>query len=425
MTKPTKTITPLTHKLLELIRRLETQSFIFRSDPKTATEQAKQQSGSPFDKLTHRAALIDADKYLLNTLQKSQFLFNTAIKLYSGLYFMLGFIGVFGLLNTQIVSFFYVLVGLLGWHSLTLFLWLLGLKSQSSYNTIYLLLDKLTPKTIVEKTAFAIYLDEFKHNDTWRIGLIIHRAWLFALLGSLLALLLLFLFKSYGFVWESTLLSEQHFGQILSIFGIIPSLFGVDTPKQIYPLTDETATNLAILIMAGVAIYGIIPRFIAYLYCFFKARSTFTIDQNLYYYQTLLKQFNQQIIDQDDFCANPVKKITKAQISTGKKIIATLEYPANKNWYYDKVAEHSQDIGTLDTSDDINNAIILANSSEAQLYLGISPKLLPDRGVLRKFDTLIHGTHYGLVVQFIGDGDHLHAWQQALIDRDVPQVEST
>lgn len=425
MTKASKSATPLTHKHLELIRRLQAQSFIFSGNPKTATEQAQQQSGSPFDKLVYRATLIDSDKQLLNALQKSEFLFGAASKLYSASYFLLGFFGVFGLLNTQLVSFFYVLIGLLGWHSLTLLLWLIGLKKRPSYASIYLLLDKLTPKKAPEKTAFAIYLDEFKRHDTWRLGLIVHRAWLFGLLGSLLALLLLFLFKSYAFVWESTLLSEQHFQQMLSIFAAIPSMFGVNVPVHIYPLSDETAANLAILIMAGVAIYGLLPRFLAYLYCFAKAKNTFEIDQNLPYYQTLLKQFNQQIIDQDDFCAQPIKKISAAQLTTDKKIIATLEHAANKNWHHAKIAEHSQDIGTLDTSDDINNAIALANSSKAQLYLGISPKLLPDRGVLRKFDMLIHGMHYGLVVQFIGDGDHLQAWQQALIDRDVPQVENT
>ena len=215
---------PLTHKHLELIRRLESQSFIFASDPKIATETAKQRLGTPFEKLIWRAKLIDSDNKLQQALQKGHFLFKIATKLYSGLYFVLGFIGVFGLLNTQLVSFFYVLIGLLGWHSLTLIFWIFGLKNQTSYPVIYMFLDKLSPKNIVEKNAFEIYLDEFKRNDTWRVGLIIHRAWLFGLLGSLLALLLLFLFKNYAFVWQSTLLSDHHFEQILSVFATIPNL---------------------------------------------------------------------------------------------------------------------------------------------------------------------------------------------------------
>lgn len=412
----------LIHKRLELIRRLEAQSFIFVSDPKNATNEAKKHMGTPFDKLAYRAQLIDSDQQLLTALKKSKFLVGIAGKLYSLLYFILGFTGVFGLLSSQMLSFFYVLVGLLGWHSLTLLWWLVGLKRQSSYDGIYLLLDKLTPKKPIDKTAFNIYLDEFKQDDVWRVSSLIHRAWLFGLMGSLLALLGLFLFKSYHFVWESTLLSTQHFEQILTIFATVPSWFGITVPKQIHPLTEQNASQLALLIMAGVVIYGVLPRLLAYVYCLFKCNHHLQIDQNLYYYQNLLKQFNQQIIDQDDFCASPAKKLTKVPVSTDKKVLATLEYPAD-DWYKAQACQHGQDIGTLDTSEDIQNAIKLANSSKAQLYLGISPRLLPDRGVLRKLDTLIQGGHYGLVVQFIGEGDHLVAWEQALIDRDVPQVE--
>lgn len=412
----------LTHKHLELIRRLEAQSFIFATDPKVATATAQQQTGTPFEKLVARAKLIDSDQKLQLALKKGDFLFKTAIKLYSGLYFILGFIGVFGLLNTQIVSFFYVLIGLLGWHSLTLLVWLIGLKKQTSYSFIYLLLDKLSPKNTIEKHAFDIYLDEFKQHDTWRVGLMIHRAWLFGLLGSLLALLLLFLFKSYGFIWESTLLLDNHFERMLTILAVMPSLVGINAPNSIYPLTQNGATQLAILIMASVVIYGMLPRFLAYMYCFFKAKAVFSIDKNLFYYQNLLKQFNTQIIDADDFLADEIKLPAKAQVSTGVKVVGTLEYHGDGDWYHTGAGTYIKDAGMIDDNDDISRTIALANNNQAQLYLGISPKLLPDRGVLRKFDTLLHGVHYGMVVEFIGDGDHLQAWQQALVARGVSQV---
>ena len=418
MTKDT-----LTHKHLELVRRLESQSFIFATDPKVATATAQKQTGTPFEKLVTRAKLIDSDNKLQLALKKGNFLFKTATKLYSGLYFILGFVGVFGLLNTQIVSFFYVLIGLLGWHSLTLLLWLIGLRKQTSYSAIYLLLDKLSPKNTAEKHAFDIYLNEFKQQDTWRIGLIIHRAWLFGLLGSLLALLLLFLFKRYGFIWESTLLLDSHFERMLDILATVPSFIGIKAPHSIYPLTQNIATELAILIMTSVIIYGMLPRFLAYLYCLFKAKATFSIDKNLFYYQNLLKQFNTQIIDADDFLADEIRVPTKAQVSTGIKVVGTLEYHADNDWYHAGAGTYIKDAGRIDDHDDISHTIALANNNQAQLYLGVSPKLLPDRGVLRKFDTLLHGVHYGVVVEFIGDGDHLQAWQQALVARGVSQVQ--
>ena len=120
--------------------------------------------------------------------------------------------------------------------------------------------------------------------------------------------------------------------------------------------------------------------------------------------------------------ADDIKIPTKARVSTGIKVVGTLEHTAQDNWYWSGAGSHIKNIGMIDDQADLDNAIHLANTTKAQLYLGISPKLLPDRGVLRKFDTLLHGVHYGLVVEFIGEGDHHQSWQQALVARGVPEV---
>lgn len=424
MTDYPQKISSDTQKLLELVRRLESGSHLFATNPKTATATAKHSEGSPTDKLIKRAELIDSDGKLKSALQKSKFLVSITTQVYSTAYFLMGFLGVLGLLSTHFISFFYVLVGLLGYHTLTLMLWLIGLKKTHNYALIYMLLDKLKPKKPVEKTAFEIHVEEFKLNDRFRVGAIIHRAWLFGLMGSLLALLMLFSFKSYHFVWESTLLTQAHFAQILAGLGVLPELTGIDVPS-LDELMHKTATpaSLAILMMASVAIYGFLPRFCAYVYCVIHARERFKIDQNLYYYQQLLHQFNQNIIDKDDYTPTS-PKLAKPISHTHTKVVATLERPAPNHWYHLDTTHTIKDIGVLDNKDELTYAISTANELKAQLHLGIDLKSLPDRGMLRKFDTLLQDCQYGVVVEFFGEGEHLSVWQEALTARAVPVMDN-
>lgn len=418
MTNKTAKPTPLLLKRLELIKRLESQSYIFATSPKTATAAAKATDGTPFEKLLKRAELIDSDNALKSALHKSEFFLNLAGRLYSAIGFILGFLGVFGLLSTEIVSFFYVLAGLLGWHTVTLLVWFVGLQNAHSYNFLYLIFDKLKPRKPLESAAFDIHLQDFKRHDTWQIGKIIHQAWLFGLLGSIMALVLLFLFKSYALVWESTLLNTEHFMQILTVIGFIPSLFGLPVPETITP---ESNRYLASIMIISVFLYGMLPRLAAYVYCYFKAKKPFELDKNLYYYENLLRQFKQNVADKDDFV--PTKpKPAPAVVSTETKLVATLERSFAEGWYHFGAGHNVEDIGVLDSKDDIKKAIQRANALKAQIYLGIDPHSLPDRGMLRKFDTLLQGGQYGLIVEFLGDGDHLDTWREALIARGVQEV---
>ncbi|MDO4897275.1 MAG: DUF2868 domain-containing protein [Moraxella sp.] len=422
MTNHNQKLTSRTQKHLELVRRLENSSHLFATSPKSATATAKQIDGTPMDKLIKRATLIDSDGKLKSALQKSKFLVSITTQFYSTTYFLMGFLGVLGLLSTHFISFFYVLVGLLGYHTLTLLVWLVGLQRPHNYSLIYVLLDKLKPKKPVEKTAFEIHVEEFKLNDRFKVGAIIHRAWLFGLAGSLLALLMLFSFKSYDFVWESTLLNQTHFAQILATLGALPQLAGFDVPT-FDELSQKTATpaSLAILMMASVVFYGMLPRFCAYVYCVFYARKAFRIDQNLYYYQSLLRQFNQDIINKDDYTPS-TPKVAKPISHTHTKVVATLERIAPSNWYHLDAGHTIKEIGVLDNKDDLTHAINTTNELKAQLHLGIDLKSLPDRGMLRKFDTLLQDCQYGVVVEFFGEGEHLAVWQDALNARAVPII---
>lgn len=417
--------TNLIHKQLDMVRRLENQNYIFATSPKDATKIAKNLDGSAFERCVKRAELIDSDGHLKNALHRNEFLMKIARRGYYIAYFLLGYLAVFGLLGTQIVSFFYVFLSILGLHTLTLFWWVLRLKKPKSYSWLSFIFDKLRPQKPLDKTAFDIYQEEFFQKDggKWQIGKLIHQVWLFGLFGNLLALLGLFLFKSYAFIWESTLLSNEHFAQALSLLSIIPSFLGLNVPTTTELLNNQaTPASLAILMMASVVLYGILPRYVAYLYCAVKAKGSFRIDKNLFYYENLLRQYSQTIIDKDDYIPsrpNPAKAV----IDTKTKLVATLERPAiHQKWYQAGAGTDAKDVGVIDSKDDIRQAVILANTLNAQIYLGIDTHTLPDRGVLRKFDTLVQGGKHGLVVEFFGDGQHLGAWHEALVARGVAEV---
>lgn len=144
----------LIHKQLDMVRRLENQNYIFATSPKDATKIAKNLDGSAFERCVKRAELIDSDGHLKNALNRNEFLMKIARRGYYIAYFLLGYLAVFGLLGTQIVSFFYVFLSILGLHTLTLFWWVLRLKKPKSYSWLSFIFDKLRPQKPLDKTAF-------------------------------------------------------------------------------------------------------------------------------------------------------------------------------------------------------------------------------------------------------------------------------
>lgn len=418
-------LTPDKHKLLDLIRRLEITNFIFATDPKVATNLAKEIGGTPTDKLVYRATLMDKQGNLQHALHKGDFLVKSVGRFYAFASFVIGLVGVFGLLSTHVINFFYVLLGLLGWHTATLLWWLVGLNNPHPYSGIYGILDKLRPKTAVESEAFDIYLEEFQKNSVWQLGKVIHKAWLCGLFGSVMALFILFLFKSYAFVWESTLLTQDHFALILKFFGFIPSLVGFEMPSQIsISRGDIPPARLAMLMMMSVIIYGMIPRLCAYLLCLMRGRERFAIDTHLYYYENLIRTFNQHIIDKDDYIPSTSKpaKTTSSFQDSRPKVVATLERVSHDERWHEQF-QPTKNLGVVDDKSEILALIDTANALQAQIILGIDSRILPDRGVLRKVDLMCQNSDYGMMVKFLQEGGYIGQWSDALADRQVAYLD--
>ena len=94
------------------------------------------------------------------------------------------------------------------------------------------LIEKLSACDKTSKVCFSVLNDTIKPIKRWQIASILHGAWLFGLMGSILGMLGLFLFKSYSFHWESTLLTDHHFDRLITIIGYIPSQLGLCCPVR-------------------------------------------------------------------------------------------------------------------------------------------------------------------------------------------------
>lgn len=415
------TKTKKAHQHLEVIRRLEAQNYIFTQDPKIITEAVKLENGTAFDKLFIRAQKIDSDARIMAVLSDTQHSILSIIRLIYLLYFIVAVIGVASLLGTQAINFFYLIVALLGWHTLSLVWWLISLAflhrpSMLSGVVEHItlknkLLEKLSARDKnIQKVCFSVLNDTMKPIKRWQIASILHGAWLFGLMGSILGMLCLFLFKSYSFHWESTLLTEHHFDRLITIIGYIPSQLGIVLPNA----SSQTPAQFAILAMTSFIIYAILPRLAAYLYSRIKARQQFHIDTKAPYYANLMNFYRQTIINADDYQSPKPATITPILLSD-RLVIATLEKP-----YHHPIPINAiKDFGVIDTHEQIKTLLADALSLSAQIYLIINTDTAPDRGIVRKVERLT-SHQFGIIAMLVGEQIHDDAWKVVLNERRIP-----
>lgn len=415
------TKTKKAHQHLEVIRRLEAQNYIFTQDPKIITEAVKLENGTAFDKLFIRAQKIDSDARIMAVLSDTQHSILSIIRLIYLLYFIVAVIGIVSLLGTQAINFFYLMVALLGWHTLSLVWWLISLAflhrpSMLSGVVEYItlknkLLEKLSARDKnIQKVCFSVLNETMKPIKRWQIASILHGVWLFGLMGSILGMLCLFLFKSYSFHWESTLLTEHHFDRLITIIGYIPSQLGIVLPNA----SSQTPAQFAILAMTSFIIYAILPRLAVYLYSRIKARQQFHIDTKAPYYANLMNFYRQTIINADDYQSPKPATITPILLSD-RLVIATLEKP-----YHHPIPINAiKDFGVIDTHEQIKTLLADALSLSAQIYLIINTDTAPDRGIVRKVERLT-SHQFGIIAMLVGEQIHDDAWKVVLNERRIP-----
>jgi len=431
-------------QLTELVRHLESKQHIFAADPLLVTEKLKNEAGTPKDKLLLRARRIDSNGHLANVLAKIQARIKAVTFILSIIWCVTGFLGLFTLLQSNVVNFFYVLVCLLGFHSLMLIAWIaMSLLNRSGRSWLALISPGylINSRDDVSQAAVLVYEDQLNHSGMrWYLGKISHQLWLATLTGMLFAIIFLLIVRQYSFSWESTLLSDGALIQLTHALGYLPSLVGFDIPsdaaiiesrmiKGVMPIA--IAQQWASLLIGSLIVYGIAPRALAFLFCALMFnRRAMTLNLSLPYYQNILQFWQSKIVDHDDFNDVAAPVAPKAVVSSGKKVTVLLEYPtATPEWWLDALtSERIDNFGVVDDREDLARLIEYLQSAPAQVVVGINAQALPDRGLLRKLDRIAAASPNGVIVQLLNlpaaPNPRFDQWQQALSERQIGLVNA-
>ncbi|WP_019518806.1 DUF2868 domain-containing protein [Faucicola boevrei] len=445
-------------QLTELVRRLEEKNHIFTADPLLITEKLQKEPSDPRTKLSHRANRIDSNGKLAKRLAILANRMNSVIWSLTLVWLLVGFVGLFGIMQNQTINFFYVLASILGINSVMLVVWLLWLMFAPQDKTP-LFSNFLQPKTlmrnadIISLTSVELYQDQLNRTGKkWFFGRLTHQFWLASLMGMLLALVALFLVKNYNFVWQSTLLSQYQVANIVNIMAYLPNLVGfpIPTEQDILQTTANptTAYRWAMFLIGCVLMYGILPRLALWLLCLtmFKSKRL-KLDLNNPYYQKIVQFWQRQIIDPDNSPTEQKPVAPPAEISQAKKLVALMEYPYNDEFWYQFAvgdnltdsannANHLENFGVLDDRDDMAKLNNYLQNHHVQVLIGIPPQSLPDRGTMRKLDQIASLAKGGLVVQlldfkqdFLPNPSELaqlkqrkEQWETALAERQIPLI---
>ena len=442
-------------QLTELVRTLETQQHVFATDPLLITEKLQSEDGKPIQKLHRRASRIDSNGAMARVLGKIDGRIKGIMRVMSVLWCISRFLGLFTLLQTNVVNFFYVLVCLLGFHTIMLLGWLVmtlinqGKQSSNWFASFVSPSYLIRGKDDVTKAAVDLYERQLQHSGMrWYLGRFSHQLWLATLTGMLLAIIFLLIVRQYSFSWESTLLSDQALITLTQVLGWLPSKVGFTVPDsaaivQSRLVTDAMPLSMARqwagLLVGSLLMYGIVPRAIAWAFCALMfRRKKMRLDIKQPYYQKMLSFWQRHVVDEDDFKAAPAPVAPKATVSTGKKLVALLEYPSQQdNWWQSglnaDMSSHSNNInsnisnvenfGIVDDRDDMDRLTTYLDSHPVQVLLGIHSKALPDRGTLRKLDRIAEHAADGLIVQLLGDANTANTNEQEQ-DSEIPSSEN-
>ena len=415
-------------QLTELVRTLETQQHVFATDPLLITEKLQGEDGKPIQKLHRRASRIDSNGALVRVLSKIDGRIKGIMAVMSVVWCLSGFLGLFTLLQTNVVNFFYVLVCLLGFHTIMLLGWLVMTVMNQGKQSSNWFANFVSPSYLIRgqddvtKAAVDLYERQLQHSGMrWYLGQFSHQLWLATLTGMLLAIIFLLIVRQYSFSWESTLLSDQALITLTQLLGWLPSMVGFNVPNSTAIVQSRLVTDampLAVarqwagLLVGSLLMYGIVPRAIAWAFCALMfRRKKMRLDIKQPYYQKILDFWQRQVVDADDFnneASIPVAP--KAQISAGKKLVALLEYPSEQdNWWQFalntdmNINSDIENFGIIDDRDDIARLKTYLDNHPVQVLLGIHSKALPDRGTLRKLDQIARHAKDGLIVQLLND----------------------
>lgn len=419
----------------ELIRLLEQRNHIFPSDPASITEILRQADGTPEAKLHRRAQLIDRDQNIAQRLAQHQQRLRFARRVACAAWFIIGLLGTYQLMQQSSLNFMLILVGILGGNSLMLIIWLISLTQKPHSPSIPFWLASGSLKdcisqALIEHDSQTALLPQFR----WTRSRLSHQLALCGLLGMFTASLILLTVRQYQFNWQSTLLTDQHFAQIIRALAWLPARLGFATPSPDIIAAarnhyhSEHAAAWGILLLGSILCYGIAPRLIAWLICWQQSRRhPLALNLALPYYQNIIQKWQQQIIDDSsDYQPDrPTIAPTKIPLNhTGAHWAILLEAPdAPDNWYNHILGQDWTNKGSIVERAQLADLITELAAQPVQLLIGIRAQQTPDRGIVRQISKLAQATQHNIIIQLLpsnpssqtpAEQERRAQWQQVL-----------
>ncbi len=314
------------------------------------------------------------------------------------------------------VNFHWALLGLLGVETAVLVLWIVFALASRGQTT--------SPSLGGLVFAVGRWLARLLHRDAvqlamvravaavnargpiarWSFGAITHGLWFAFLTGALAMSLLSLSVKQVSFVWQTTILSEQSYLPATEALAVLPRLVGFATPtaddirasrwtgqeKQ----SRQVSRAWAELLVACLILYGLAPRLILFVLCWFKRSSAmrrFRLDLDLPEYQRLREKLmppvhDKRIVEGDEEPARdagPGLDAPSVIEFDGPVALVGLEIePPADGWPPASADVDWRDLGSVDNRDDRERALGALRSSPPGLVLvAVSLLTSPDRGM--------------------------------------------
>ena len=327
------------------------------------------------------------------------------------------------------------LLSLLGFHALTMVLWLAGLVlprqlqrvPRISLGWLWLALTARVAggrhgQMPVLLRAATRLLSQARLIP-WAFGLASHAVWTLSFAVVLAAVVFALAFRSYTLGWETTILDPQFFVRMVQGLGHLPALIGFPVPDPATILMPVTSTasvaqaagmpdmqrTWALWLTGCILVYGLLPRAIALLACVvaWKLRSGQLVpDLSAPYYRRLQSRFDamapSKVVDAD--AAIPETDFVAPADGTARPhgdawIVAGFELPPGHPWppagLTETARQHapSAEIVSMDIDGGARSRRDLLDTAArlrpARLLLACRAAASPDRGTERLLRELL------------------------------------
>jgi hypothetical protein len=341
---------------------------------------------------------------------------------------VLGAMGaVYAITNSNTINIYWLLLVLLGFNSISMLLWLIGISMN---------IDSLASGLLARLTSWLPGLFDNKSNASeqdsgrlsrladkawlkcqftaavgkWQFSKITHQLWLVYLLSGVTFLVLLLMVKQYDFVWDTTLLSDSIFIKLTDVLSRPLEVIGFMTPTmdQVresrlgleHVLNADHRSSWAQFLLGALLCFGILPRFVLLLWSslmVMRARRLFMLDLYLPYYINLRQRLmpmasHGQIVDAD---TSPPES---AQTTPYSPVSHSL--PANTKWVAVELGNNfSWPITSIKAEDSLGQVIdrkslattlqLLQMGESKNLAVSVDAARSPDRGVQRTITSLM------------------------------------